>query len=204
MKKLLFLLPIACFLSCTKTVVRNFYTPVHDTLYKAAPFVLQSTDTVIKADVTTDTLLQVKHDTLVITKTYTDSVKIVDTVVVVKSFFAEYKGDSITIQTEADSGLKILSVEVDNMETYDPQSGFSQYFIGVPDPKTHKITVPNYPISDVGVSVQYDHPTSCYVDLAGFQYEHILTDHIPFTSQGRASYTYVVIASIFTIYARNY
>lgn len=203
MKKLTLLLPIICFLSCTKTVVRNFYTPVHDTLYKVAPFILQSSDTVIKADVTTDTLMQVRHDTLIITKYFTDSVKVIDTVYMTKPFFGDYKGDSVTIPVYSDSGLRITSIEVDDQQSYNPSTGFTRFFIANLDSRVHKVTVPNYPLSTVGIEVKYDHPTSCYVDLSGFQYEHILTDHIPYTSQGRASYTYVIISSIFGINARN-
>jgi hypothetical protein len=206
MKQVIFF-TIACIFyllntSCTKEIVRTMY--LHDTLTVVKPVGLVKADTIYSVDITSDTVIQVKHDTLFITKTYTDSVKIIDTVIVTKSAFGDYKGDSVKIYISSDSGLAIYSVEVADVTSLDPSSGYGSYYTAYPKPGDMYVTVPNYPLSVVFVDVRYAKPTSCYVDLAGFQYEHILTDHIPFTSEGLASFQYVLIQGIFSVKARNY
>lgn len=201
MKKYTLLLPIICFLSCTKTVVRNFYTPVHDTLYKVAPFVLQSTDTVVKTDVTSDTTIMVKHDTLIITKTYTDSVKIIDTIYSY-GFIPDYKGDSntVSIYTDPAQPAYITTMRVADLTSYNPNNpeGYDRYFDGVP--VNNKITLPSYPLAVV--IIQFRGMTKgVFPDLVGFEDSHRIENRIRYegTADGQARFQYVDVSSIFTI-----
>jgi hypothetical protein len=206
MKKLPLLLPIILFFlntSCTKEITHTIY--LHDTLSVVKPINFVTSDTVVKQDVTSDTVVQTRHDTLIITKYFTDSIKVIDTVYVTKSIFGDYKGDSVTISTIEDSGLTIATVQVSDMTSINSSGGYDRQYTGSPDLKTGLITVPNYQISIVRVDVKYNGTTGCHVDLIGFQYEHILTDNmIHFVNEGfLSSFQYVVIQNIFTIRART-
>lgn len=133
--------------------------------------------------------------------TQTDSVA----TITVKPFYPPYNGDSVQIPTQADSGLFIATVQVINMANTDSAGNMTQMFIGSPDSVSGMITVPNYPISVVKVSVTYQNIMNSYVDLVGFQYEYILTDNrIHITPNGwLASFQYVVMNQVFLIHARN-
>lgn len=136
-----------------------------------------------------------------------DSVYLTDTLYLTKPFFNPYKGDSVSIETLADSGLSIGNIRILDMTSLDSEGNYQREFNGSPDPITNYIRVPNYPISIVQVSVKYQDMTiNCYMDLVGFQWEHILTDNrIHVVPNGwLASFEYVVMQKVFLIHARNH
>ena len=204
MKKITLFLTVVVYVlhtSCTKEIEKIAY--LHDTVSIIKPVNLLSSDTVRKHDIASDTVIQTRHDTLIITKHFTDSVKITDTIYVTKSFFGDYNGDSVTLSVREDSGLSVASVEVYDMTSINSSGEYGRSYMGVPSGGS--ITVPNYPLSSVRVDVKSSLNYGCHVDLAGFQYEHILTaNQIHFTNIGfLASFQYVIISGIFTIHARE-
>jgi hypothetical protein len=148
MKYFLILLTFASalfFPSCVKTV--DVFHDVHDTLFLSRlqtdtfRTVTVHSDTVVKQDNHADTVIQVRHDTLIITKTITDTLFQRDTVLQTHTIvevdtvysmgyslglnYAVPATDSgrIYIVWDTVPGLVINNIEITNLGSYIPGSG---------------------------------------------------------------------------------
>ena len=133
------------FASCVKTV--DVFHDVHDTVFLSKPTtdtfrtVTIHTDTVVKQDNHVDTVIQVRHDTLIITKTTTDTLYQRDTIVQTHTVitvdtvyslgytigvnYVVPATDSgrIYIVWDTVPGLVINNIEITNLGSYIPGSG---------------------------------------------------------------------------------
>lgn len=203
MKLLAFILLLGLTVGCTKTVVHNFYTPVHDTLYRAEPFVIAHTDTVFKKDLHTDTTIEKIHDTLFITKTSIDSIKITDTVYLTSLNLPPYQGDSVLIFVIVSYGkpdpLVLKHLRIDDMTMP------GRYFEGMPD-SVGRLWIPNYPLSSI--TAQVTNMTDAFVlRLESFEFDHAVESRVRFEGQSpseteTAIINYVAVETASNLYIR--